>query len=169
MQERVTYTKITIIERWESAMYEWIGQAVNDLRSKDDARIRRESLIAQQRYGLRDAFAAALEGAIKQINASDYLMKKWSGEKVSYQNEASGEIEIDKPAFPQFHLTIEDKDTHYEVYMSSLDDAQSDKNEEDEKLYLDLDSNDKVFFKTENGKHLSVEAAVQYLLRPIVK
>ncbi|MEK6280351.1 MAG: hypothetical protein AABN95_08365 [Acidobacteriota bacterium] len=52
MQERVTYTKITVIEKWENVMHEWIDQLAQQLKTADERKARMEREFTRQQEGL---------------------------------------------------------------------------------------------------------------------
>jgi hypothetical protein len=186
MPSRATYSRITIIERKEVAVFaegeegekegvgmSWLDDMIrressrvrDEDEERDEARQRKED-IASQGASLWGSLKNWMQQGAERINKTAILRER-VGSDLVYRELSITSFEVRKSGYPMLILTATRNGLSFKLnwkaYQSEIMVSDGVRGE-DERLTLDLDKDDDLFVEAKEGKTLYQKAVAEYLL-----
>ena len=152
-------------------MSDWIDEEVDNIGRKQaelEDQAERQRALGQQSPGLWQELVRDVEAAVNKINSTQEILNRL-GDKLYYEGGRVDTFKIVKGNFPAVYLTVTTFGRYFQVERKIVTNGQSrTTKDERERIELDLDSNGRIYMKTEQGETLHVQDAVKYLLKPLL-
>jgi hypothetical protein len=149
----------------------WIEDEAIKAREQDEEAARRENAYQQQRWQLWRDLTTVIAQDVEQINQNEDLVKrKLGGEKLRFQGDGDGSIEIVKITITAMYLRIWNRGRHIEIEREIVTNGQERRaRKEHENISLEIDGNYRLILKNEAGNGLTLIDASKYILTPILR
>lgn len=152
-------------------MGDWIDDEANRAKSEDEARTRRQKLFIEQTAWLWSDLQRDIERDVEKINHNQELLsRRLGGEKLRFIDLGSEQIEVTKLGSPMIRLTLTNRGDHISAErMLTINGQAGRPRQELDKLSINLDPNDRLFLRNEQGVDLQVSEISQYMLTPLIR
>jgi hypothetical protein len=149
----------------------WVDDEAQKAKGDDEEKARSEQAYQDQRWGLWNDLRHRMEQDVEMINQNqDLIKRRLGGEKLTYQDNEGGEIDVTKITFTAVYLRVRNRGRYVEVEREIVTNGQSRRSKkEKENLPLSMDQDYRLYLKTEaDNKPLTIQEASQYLLSPLL-